>query len=76
MKSWKNIALALSLSLGSFAVLPSLASACDCKEGDKACHCKDCGKEGHACKHHKHKGDNDKGDKGGADEKKEAAPAK
>ena len=74
MKSWKNIALALSLSLGSFAVLPS-AFACDCKEGDKDCHCKDCGKDGDgkACKHHKHKGGDEKGSKG---EKKEAAPAK
>ena len=70
MKTWKNIALALSLALGSFAVMPS-AFACDCKTGDKECKCKDCGKDGHVCKHHKgkHKGH-------GEDAKKESAPAK
>ena len=70
MKTWKNVALALSLALGTFAVAPS-AFACDCKEEGKECHCKDCGKEGHACKH---KG---KGKKGGTEEAKKAeAPAK
>ena len=82
MKSWKNVVLALSLSWGSFAVMPS-ALACDCKAGEKACHCKDgskdCAKEGHegkACKHHKHKGGDDKGDPGAEGDKHEAAPAK
>lgn len=71
MKTLKNVALALSLAVSSFAFAPS-AFACDCQEDGKECHCKDCGKEGHACKHHKGKG---KG-KGGEEAKKAEAPAK
>lgn len=72
MKTWKTIALALSLAAGTTAFAPS-AFACDCKDRGEECHCKDCGKEGHACKHGKAKGKS----KGGEEAKKdEAAPAK
>lgn len=71
MKTLKNIVLALSLVAGTLAFAPA-AFACDCQEEGKECHCKDCGKDGHACKHHKGKG---KG-KGAEEAKKAEAPAK